>query len=495
MNYIFCVLVYIELQVILCQRIERTFAVNINDFGWIPWDISETGNLYFFSESTVQKCEHQNNYICTPTSNHKFNADIIAFSQNPSYIIDYHSKLIHIQTSRWFNVTLPDLPVKYDLLKLNTNNAYIDYGSYLRIYPPIYDGMDFSSSEFQDIYHQTTKWTLLFDGIYSFVQDKVFTFLTKISFSGVHTIWNVSIPECNYIENPTFHLTADSGNVFVVCGFPNMLFQMKSGNGNLLKKIPLDSGNIVLIKSTDEFLFILFNDSRIVQYTIDQDYVHTYKVPRKKLPPINKLEISRGYLFYVLCEEGNYQTFSCKNPLIYQLEIKRNIEKTTVKYKFESHRKQATIFLEFQDSPIYRRVNGMSIQHVSWDPSIIIEPNSFVHPIAVKKNNSISLKYFSGAGDLKKSTCGDVLFHSVEINSTEEKPFIHSKTSFFLGQGSERCSVGDYASVLASFGGKYYYIIHGGISCDLETIYSRIIFIDISENSHLNNNIKATNIS
>jgi hypothetical protein len=111
---------------------------------------------------------------------------------------------------------------------------------------------------------------------------------------------------------------------------------------------------------------------------------------------------------------------------------------------------------------------------------VAIPKTTFLDIGLFSKNTSLIIAFLSGGVDIEASTCSDMVFNQAKIDIPEDIPKVISITSFPI-ETKIISALSDYASIVLTISGKPYFFLHGGISCDFETIYSSIYTIDLSE--------------
>jgi hypothetical protein len=103
--------------------------------------------------------------------------------------------------------------------------------------------------------------------------------------------------------------------------------------------------------------------------------------------------------------------------------------------------------------------------------------NSYISPGVYKDMNGINhVLFFSGGGNLELATCSDGFLHDIKMKNEENdfSSFSYETIHTVIPVNTARA---DYASFLLNDDGDYYYIIHGGISCDFSKIFSDVYIV------------------
>ncbi len=120
-----------------------------------------------------------------------------------------------------------------------------------------------------------------------------------------------------------------------------------SKEGNIIGQYAIDKGNVVAMECSPSFLFILYGNGNVVQYTLDFHYVFTYSVDNMKTPQYNILRVDDKYLFYVLCKNECF---------IYQFSVYSDIEEVTVNYQYSKMSNGSSIISTSNEVPFRRKI-------------------------------------------------------------------------------------------------------------------------------------------
>jgi hypothetical protein len=321
---------------------------------------------------------------------------------------------------------------------------------------------------------QSTRWTVKLDGIFSFASNETHTFLTKKSSDATQMLWNTTLPHCG--GSSDLFVTSCYPNTYAFCGPQNIVTQISSTfNGKIMNVFSVDEGQVLAIECSETNLFVLYSDSRVMQYSSQSDYVHTYLVPNKMvLPQYNQLKASNGYLFYALC---NYSVDKniCLEPTIYQWAVKQSFPQTTLHFSSSS--------ISDNDSDIYSEefpsnftFNSVTIKSFS---ETLLKQNSYFNAVSYKRGQSTIIVYFSGAGNIQRSTIGDTFIIEIVI-SNEDTPLRPIISRQFPVKSSSIRPLSRYAANIFQSDNIIFLLIHGGISSDFNVVCSKVFSLDLS---------------
>jgi hypothetical protein len=320
-------------------------------------------------------------------------------------------------------------------------------------------------------------WNIKDGGIYA-VKVAQGINIVKYSLDGNNQLWMSTFPECqtNDPKNEVLFAAKES-NVFVVCSTVNIMAIFNSNEGNIIEKYAVDKGKVVALETSEEFVFILYEEGSIVQYTLDFNYVYTYSVDNMNAPKYRMLRADKEFLFTVLCnnQEGyeycfihQWSIYSVRNPV------------TVAYHRGKSLASSINATLRVEPSVILSR----KISILETISTALDKENSFFTPLTYKDNaGQDHIIFFSGGRVFWKGLCGDVFVHDMLIKKEREK-FILTALPFYP-ISEIRNPLQDYAATLVKDKLIYFYVIHGGISCDYQTIYSDLFAIQVLDNLYI----------
>jgi len=303
--------------------------------------------------------------------------------------------------------------------------------------------------------------------------------IKKLSLEGMDLKWQVSMSNCFPKDVITEMFSASTQSIlYVVCSASNLISQYDSADGSLIRQVPTNKGNVVAIKCSSQFLFILHNDGTVFQYTLDLNYVNIYPMDNYKTPKYNSLKVDDKYIFYVICSNDDQKVY------IVQWEISSISPTPTIAYEVGN----STLLSE----------NEMGNETIVLPPKLLMSEklekelvmqNAYFNPMAyVDENNDWHLIYYSGDGNLKKGSCGDIFVHDLiitELTDDAIKSNADKLIQVYQLSGRPNIPISRYASGIIKNNGTYLYLIHGGISCDYQTSYSELFCIDVSSRQYL----------
>lgn len=259
---------------------------------------------------------------------------------------------------------------------------------------------------------------------------------------------------------------------------------MYHDNGKILTEYPLDSGNVKAFECSSNFLFILYGDANIVQYTLEFNYVHTYSIRNTKTPKYNTLKVDDNYLLCVLCT-GSLSSNECLSPVLYQWSVVKKIPKVIINYASPVSNGPSDLKSTVSSTIGYKAVPFRYHMHED-----IFSPNYNFYPVTYKDDdNKQHIIYFSGGGNAAKGTCGDIFLHDIILKQELHSDIPITSETFlyqrYLVSGAPKYPISDYAAALHITNDYIFYIIHGGISCDYKTIYSDLFCIDVKGRNYI----------
>jgi hypothetical protein len=91
------------------------------------------------------------------------------------------------------------------------------------------------------------------------------------------------------------------------------------------------------------------------------------------------------------------------------------------------------------------------------------------------------LIYFSGGGNLQEHKCDDMMLNILRINGYESTSPIVTNFSQISFKSQILVTLNDYASIVLTIGQDQYFLIHGGLSCDCQTVYSILFAVRLTD--------------
>jgi hypothetical protein len=313
-----------------------------------------------------------------------------------------------------------------------------------------------------------TPWYVKDGGLYAAKVSDTTVEIVKYSLDGNY-LWKSIFPYCQTDDPKNEILFAvKQSKVFVICTPINLMTIYYSKEGNIIGQYAIDKGNVVAMECSPSFLFILYGNGNVVQYTLDFHYVFTYSVDNMKTPQYNMLRVDDKYLFYVLCKNECF---------IYQLSVYSDIKKVTVNYQYSKMSNSSSIISTSNEVAFRRKI-------ITIENKQLKIKNSFFTPVTFKDElQQQHIIYFSGGQIIGKGICGDIFLHDMIISEENGKLNLNVLPPFKLPEINY--PLNDYAASLITSDGKYFYLIHGGISCDYQTIYSDLFAIDIKSKEYI----------
>jgi hypothetical protein len=267
------------------QNLLWSTNVTLNNYNWFPWDV-EAGLLMFYSGGREYKC---NTFLRTCeefTVSYRPNAYCVESYDYYYYTDDKSGRVCRtIATSGTRCELFSPAKIAREFESIVVNGDYLYYG-----YP---DSLGtFTSFEWTkgSLYKNKVKLIgtryQMKDTLYSFIINGTDTRVMKYSIDGLKIMWTQSLSLCrpSYTDRELF-VTAWQPFVYVICSSSNLLYKFDSEKGLLLDQVQLDIGDVKFIHSSFEYVFILYGDATILQYTRDFNYVNTYRIENTKTLP------------------------------------------------------------------------------------------------------------------------------------------------------------------------------------------------------------------
>ena len=463
---------FIFFSVVVPQSILWNSSIMMNEYNYFTWDYNED-KLFFYSNNKEYRCEmvsrecneYHRNYIPTTyilTSNYYFINDIVS---GGTCRYNYNGQGLCYPSS------YKEYLKEFQSISVAENYLYIRYPELNRI--RIFDINSWESKSLPlvtTLKNLNTTWYVKDDGLYAAKVSETIVEIFKYSLDGNY-LWKSTFPYCQTQDPKNEILFAvKQSKVFVICTPINLMAIYYSREGNIISQYAIDKGNVVAMECSPSFLFILYGDGNVVQYTLDFNYVFTYSVDNMKTPKYNMLRVDERYMFYVLCK-NNTECF------IYQWSVYSDIKEVTVFYETNKLSGNASSITRSSEVAIRRKV--VNVENKQFQIN-----NSFFTPVAFKdKLQQQHIIYFSGGQIIGKGICGDIFLHDMIISEENGKLNLNVLPPFKLPEINY--PLNDYAASLITSDGKYFYLIHGGISCDYQTIYSDLFAIDIKSKEYI----------
>lgn len=201
------------------QNIKNSFLVEINEFGWIVWDVA--GNNFHFYKNKIHKdCDLNGN--CVPYS--PKNIPILyRLTVNYRFIIKDNDNFFksHISTNEGYVWRLSDHLKSFDLLNASDDFLYLNLIKNEKEELCIFRNEGISLNfppQINQLPHETTRWRGYNNGIYSFSQNDTQTFLTKKSPDGNELHWNITLSPC--IGSSDLLVSSSKSHAYAFC-FPS----------------------------------------------------------------------------------------------------------------------------------------------------------------------------------------------------------------------------------------------------------------------------------
>jgi hypothetical protein len=456
-----------------------------NQFNFLGWDYFG-GKLIYYSNGTEYHCDALTKACKKNVINYTPTAYIIT---NTSYFyndleklgsckVDYASGKFICKFFKYVKYLK-----EFQSISVNTEFFYIRYPEENCLL--VFDHLKFVNQTLPlllKVPNLSTTWSVKQDGLYGIKVDTEVVKIVKYSLDGKFLWWTAVFPYCQ-TNNPKreMHISYSQSKLYVVCSPASLLTIYNTPDGSILDQYPLDNAGASAVECSESFVFILYGDGTVVQYTLDFNYVHTYSVENMKLPAFNALKADDTYLFSAICKNENGSD-SCS---IHQWSVQRNTTNIIVTSTTSVPLSPPSVKLENQ-TPWKR--NSFVFEDLTDQKKI---QNSYFTPVTYKDDgNQQHLFYFSGEGISGKGVCGDIFFHDMIIGSGNGNYTVEVFSMWRVGEVNN--PLNNYAATLITDNVKYFYLIHGGVSCDYKTIYSDLFAIDIAYKQYIK--VSHTNI-
>jgi hypothetical protein len=245
--------------------------------------------------------------------------------------------------------------------------------------------------------------------------------------------------------------------------------------GKIINFFSVDEGNIQAIECSPTHIFVLYDDSRVVQYSKNSDYVYTYLLSGKKtLPNYNKLKVSNDYILYALCNDSP-DTDKCTNSTIFKWRIVENTPKTKL---IEKSAQSPYSDYDYELNRPAFKINTVTFTNIKID--FLPKQNSYFSAVSHQTDKSTIISYFSGSGNVQRSTVGDRFITQIVIpNSNIE--VMRPVSVNYIPVKHPNTVLSRYASALFESDGRNFLVLHGGLSSDYINVSSKFFSFDLSD--------------
>jgi hypothetical protein len=398
------------LSVVTSQKLIWTSNVTFNEYQYLPWDY-HNGILLFYSNGIEYKCVSLNCSVLKPE-----NTPTTYLITNEYVFVNYHliRRTCRLLNNRTSCVILPNYRYIDEFQSISTNGGFfyfrIPETSEIEIYDiNIWDGEKLSSLKKIKNFH--TLFHVKKTGIYG---AKVGTDVSILKYppDGSGLVWSNEFPYCR-TEDPTNDLifAYEESKVFVICRSVNLITVYGSSDGTIINQYPIDNSSAVAMECSSRFLFILYGEGSVAQYTLDFNYVHTYRVNNMKAPRYNMLRVDDDYLLYVLCENkpGHEGCFIYKWAVYFS-----ETNKFLINYVYAKSDEISTLSVENSTSLIISREFLLS-QYLK---NYIRDQNSYFSPVTYRDQRKYQhLLFFLELETFKKAPVVISLFMILSFRS------------------------------------------------------------------------------
>jgi hypothetical protein len=239
-------------------------------------------------------------------------------------------------------------------------------------------------------------------GVFSVVRNSTHLFLAYQDEIGSTTFWNGSMPFCAskiFLEvNPL------DNSCFILCTSNNLITQISSNEGNILRTFLVQPGTIVQMSLSNGFLFFLYKEVRIVQYSVSSDYVGNFSIPDHRLPANPSLKAVNKNIFIALCG-NNSNVDTCLNPAIHQYSYSTTIQSTYYFFSPRKENRKPTLYITHKNTE--HIINSVTFSEIYQNDQRIAFQNSYFSPISYMSNNFAHFIFYSGGLNPVRGTLGD----------------------------------------------------------------------------------------
>jgi hypothetical protein len=308
------------------QDIKWNATVSLNKYGWIPLDYAVETLIYYSNgmeykcDSISAKCQSSkvsylpNAYLVENSYHYYYNDDIRQETCSSFYLSSNcikHSNINYIK--------------EFESISSVSLRFYIKNEENIAVYNINFNGNLITPPTIREGFYRWIK-----DTLYSFKIEADETKVLQYSLGENTILWSKSLSYCNTKDpNNELFVSVVLPFVFIICSPANLIYKVNHPDGNIIAEYPLDSGNVKAFECSFEFLFILYGDANIVQYTLDFNYVHTYSIGNTRTPKYNTMKVDGDYIFCILCT-ASLPSEDCDSHVIYQWNIVKSIPKVII---------------------------------------------------------------------------------------------------------------------------------------------------------------------
>lgn len=195
------------------------------------------------------------------------------------------------------------------------------------------------------------------------------------------------------------------------------------------------------------------------------------------IPKYSMLKADDRFLFTVMCNNhaGSNKCF------VHQWSVYPAPNAVTVTYKITPSLESSTNTTISTETSLMLKRKFSILENTN---GTFATENSFFSPITYRDEiGQNHIVFFSGGRYFGKGLCGDSFLHDMVIKSDNGK--FNLTILPFYSISEVKSPLHDYAAILVKDNLKYYYIIHGGISCDYQTIYSDFFAINLFDKVYI----------
>lgn len=395
---LFATLIFLIVNRFQCQVLIDTFSADSTMDKYYTWDVSGSYVVYLKDNSI---------YIHDLVSNTNFNMDapstgniaISSSSNNNNFFTlqSYNTDVTIVAYS-----LLTGEKVQSGKTHMVTNNVHMKLsGSFIYLF--------FDESILQ-IYSLSMKKENEFSssiryfpdkgGLYGFSKNKTDMFLSMQNNVGTTTLWNISVPFCSQ----KIFFVATTGMAYFGCSSNNLITQINTVKGQLGRGFFVQSGPINEMALFVDRIYILYDNTKIVQYSVFSDFVNSFSLSNRRTTQTTSMKATSKNLFIGSCLNSSV-SLVCLNPSIYQYSSNFPIAETV--YQFlpqENNLKNSSI-----------SVTHETFQNPDFQVTFSKQPTytgiefhySYISPVSFMQNDEAHFVYYSGGLNPRRASYGD----------------------------------------------------------------------------------------
>jgi hypothetical protein len=318
-------------------------------------------------------------------------------------------------------------------------------------------------------------------------------------------LWSIKIPECN---NWRTYAKGVSYFVYVFC--ENIIYQIMASDGTILRRLGSSGWTIKGLTNSLKDIFVFLVNSSVLQFSIaEANFLNLYSLGMSdsNLYDLGSIHFANDCLFFLVVEDSNNALHDDGNTCARGISIAQWSVKKTKDFRSlfytdkQSTTPNSTGTILHRESPEVDGINSATFISRFSEIQKVLPQNSYFSPVLIPSvSNSFNFVYFSGGGDSTTSVCSDNLLHLIKISninhtsSSSKSEFSYFDVRIFSNLLSKVCgsvqssqemyiqsAIYDYASTIITHNSESYYLLHGGRTCYLDSIRSKMFVIIITD--------------